>query len=178
MKSRDFSLAVCCLQAFLLSSLAIADDTADGDEKAAPESSISVDVELAGTSLQEATISVRFYLENIGFYSKRRHWDNPSTFTIYSDGSWFFYATRLANFDRTWADTGRTWRTRLDAVYYSRYDAANKRCAGQILHSNQYRFATVRYKQQRHNYTRRGDDAAFASISSQARCMRYQSWWY
>ncbi|MEO1245663.1 MAG: hypothetical protein AAFX56_08245 [Pseudomonadota bacterium] len=158
--------------------LAANDGSDDNDNKTQDIGNEAVDVALAVSTLEEAEISVDFHFENVGFYSSRRHWDNPSTFTMHSDGSWFFYATRLANFDRTWGSSGRTWRVRIDVTYYERYNATTRKCEGRILHSAKYPLATVRYRQQLHDYTRRGDDAQYAKISGQARCARRVSWWY
>lgn len=153
-------------------------NSSEAEGKTQEEASEAVYIPLSELTLTDADLKADFYFTEIGFYSSRRHWDNPSTFTMNSDGTWFFFATRLANFDKTWGDTGRTWRVRVDVKYYTIYDASTKKCAGQLLHANRYPFATVRYKQQKHNFTRRGDDAEYAKISGTARCASLISWWY
>ena len=79
-------------------------------------------------------IVIRF--ENIGIYVYRRHWDNPSNWYISLDGSWYFFAKRLANFNKRWADTGPTHSVAIDVEYFDDWDPVNGEVAGTRIHSN------------------------------------------
>jgi hypothetical protein len=114
-----------------------------------------------------------FYWGSVGFYHSSKHWDPPSTFSIDSNGDWFFFATRIANFDRSWADTGPTWNYRVDVKYFS-----ERGCTGQVLHVGRYNLGSVRYKKEKHNTTTRGHDRVFKLKLAQIQCASLQSWWY
>ena len=118
-----------------------------------------------------------FNFENIGFYVSRRHWDNPSNWYIRKDGTWYFFAKRVANFNKSWGDTGPTHSIAIDVEYFDGWDDANQTVGGTRVHSARHGLATVRYKQELHNHSRTGQDARFAELYNTIRSVRLTSWW-
>lgn len=151
------------------------------EESLVAGSSEPSDIAVSSRSLETATFRLMFYWENIGWYAKPSlHWDNPSNFSIDSNGSWYFYAKRIANFRRKKGllDVGWTFSYRGDVQYYTSYDPAKKKCAGQRVHSAKYVFGSVSYKEEKHNTDARGVDPIFAEKSKDITCASLQLWFY
>ncbi|UPW18886.1 hypothetical protein M0C34_01005 [Agarivorans sp. TSD2052] len=113
-----------------------------------------------------------FTLENIAFYRKSLHYENPAQFTIHNDGSWDFYASRIANFRRTGLG-GQTWHLTLRAKYYGEIG-----CTGPIVHARNYHLFSIKYHGDERNIARSGRDEKFAEQSSQIRCVSYSQSWH
>lgn len=128
-----------------------------------------------------AFFTTMFFWENMGWAAKPGlYWDNPSYFSIDSDGNWYFYAKRIANFRRKdgSTDAGWTFSYRGDVQYYSAYDPDRKQCSGQRVHSDRYVFGSISYKEAKHNTDARGIDRGFADKSADIKCASLQLWFY
>ena len=118
-----------------------------------------------------------FGWEDIGFYVRRRHWDNPSNWHIREDGDWYFFAKRIVNFNKSWADTGPTHSIGVDLEYFDDWDSEHRVVAGTRIHSIRHVLATVEYKQAFHNHSRTGRDIRFAELYADIVSARLSSWW-
>ena len=101
------------------------------------------------------------YREFQTLVDRNLHWDAPSHFEIFSDGTWFGYISHVANMRRLGGpiDTGGhfSWFVRIQ------YLDAN----GGILLTKDYVLElSLGYKQQKSDVTRRGVDADVQRIAS------------
>lgn len=151
------------------------------DEGAVSASSEPVIQALSILPFENAFFTTMFYWQDLGWNAKHGlYWDNPSHFSIDSDGNWYFYAKRIANFRRRNgpADTGWTFSYRGDVRYYTSYDPDRNQCSGQNVHSEKYVFGSVSYKDVKHNTDARGVDRVVAEKSSDIKCASLQLWFY
>lgn len=86
------------------------------------------------------------------------HWVAPSNLLIYTDGSWYFYASHIANMRRTLPilDGGArwTWKVHLDF----------KNSSESIIYSTDYVLRTLNYKEEENHAQIYGYDNYLASI--------------
>ena len=113
-----------------------------------------------------------FLLENLAFYRESLDYENPAQFTIHYDGTWEFYADRIANYRQASTGDGVTWVLWLRASYYGERD-----CTGPILYAENYRFYSTDYEEDERNINVTGIDVKFAQKSSQIQCIRYYQEW-
>ncbi|MGR5066696.1 hypothetical protein [Photobacterium sp. DNB22_13_2] len=113
-----------------------------------------------------------FLLENLAFYREGLDYESPAQFTMHYDGSWEFYANRIANYRNTSINEGVTWVLWLRASYYGERD-----CTGPILYAENYRFYSIDYTEDERNIKITGLDIKFSQKASQIRCIRYYQEW-
>ncbi|MFV3291583.1 hypothetical protein ACNFBR_22955 [Pseudomonas sp. NY11955] len=91
-----------------------------------------------------------------------RHWDAPSNLIIYNDGSWFAFATHLAQMRRNnnvGLDLG--WGCKFEV------DVQFKNAQGAVIYARTYNLASLHYKGSVDNKTQQGTDASYAAVSGQ-----------
>ncbi|MFN7780240.1 MAG: hypothetical protein ACK5RK_15500 [Betaproteobacteria bacterium] len=100
------------------------------------------------------------------------HWDAPSNMNIHSDGTWFIYSKHMANMRRTggFFDTGGLRTAYVNVAYYDGRLNAQGHCTGTLIHSREYPFITLDYKEERWDVTSRGTDAVVASLGNRIQC--------
>ncbi|MGF1739453.1 hypothetical protein [Photobacterium satsumensis] len=113
-----------------------------------------------------------FLLANLAFYREGLQYESPAQFTMHYDGSWEFYADRIANDRKTSASEGVTWVLWLRASYYGERD-----CSGPILYAENYQFYSIGYTEDKRNIKITGLDIKFSQKASQIRCIRYYQEW-
>lgn len=89
-----------------------------------------------------------------------RHWDAPSNLIIYNDGSWFAFATHLAQMRRNnnyGADIGFRCKFEVDIQF------KNEQLA--VIYARTYNLASLNYKGSVDNKTQQGTDDNFAAVS-------------
>jgi hypothetical protein len=118
----------------------------------------------AGKSYQEF---VSFQFET--WAPNSLHWTAPSSIYVATNGNWFFYAEALENQRGTYQ--GRSYRFDLKLTYYRDYDAANKACAGPVVHSATYLSLVLKWKQKVQKHGVQGYDNRVPAVVGTARCI-------
>lgn len=106
------------------------------------------------------------------------HWDEPSNLNIQSDGSWYIYARRLANFRRTGGvlDTGNIYTALANVTFYDG-PIVNNQCSGSVVHSRDFVLGSLDYKREVYDIANRGTDPQIAANESKIRCASVTRWW-
>lgn len=105
---------------------------------------------------------VHFDFQFATWVDDHRHWDAPSNLIIYNDGSWFAFATHLAQMRRNnniGVDIGFGCRFEVDVQF--------KNAQGAVIYARTYNLASLHYKGSADNKTQQGTDDRYAAVSGQ-----------
>lgn len=100
------------------------------------------------------------------------HWRSPSNIIIYQDGSWFIYASHLANMRRnsnSIINDGPNRGFYVTANYYS-----ERNCTGAVIHSSKYHLQSLQYTGESDNVTSKGQDQHLGELEPQIWCVRFE----
>lgn len=89
------------------------------------------------------------------------HWVSPSNMVVYNDGSWFIFASHIANMKRQNGPFDVGW----EYTWYISVQYLNAQ--NSILHSKDYVLRTLNYKGEVDNVTASGVDARLPEVLSQ-----------
>lgn len=150
-------------------------------QRSAPEQArdVTVVVPMAPTVKSQYTALYQMFSFQFSSWAPNSlHWDAPSNLNIQSDGSWYIYSRRLANFRRTggFFDTGDTFTALANVTFYDG-PVVNGQCSGSVVHSRDFVLRSLDYKHEYTDVANRGTDPQIAANESRIRCGSVTRWW-
>lgn len=89
------------------------------------------------------------------------HWVAPSNWLIRSDGSWYIYASHVANMRRMPGPFDTGWN--YDFGFSVAYQDSN----GTVIHAADHHLVSLKYKEERNDVPNNGLDPRYAEIRAQ-----------
>ncbi|MDR6236628.1 hypothetical protein [Pseudomonas oryzihabitans] len=105
---------------------------------------------------------VHFDFQFSTWVDDHRHWIAPSNLIVYNDGSWFAFATHLAQMRRNnniGVDIGFGCKFEVDVQF--------RNAQGAIIYARTYNLASLHYKDSADNASQQGTDSSYAAVSGQ-----------